>query len=130
MAGCSLESEPRTAVAGYGRVGLVGGIGCGKSGVSRYALGAPGLGMIALNVATEDREKIATVRGGHEPVDQTGRSVQLGDVRRKPLAIPAALRVLCAGIGWLHRVRQFTAVDRLGSVKRRVLPRCVSVLVS
>jgi hypothetical protein len=63
VAGCNLESELRVAVAGYGRVGLVGGIGCGKSGVSRYALGAPGLGMIALNVVTEDREKIATVRG-------------------------------------------------------------------
>jgi len=61
--GCALESELRAAVAGYGRVGLVGNVGCGKSGVSRYALGTPGLGMIALNVVTEDREKIATVRG-------------------------------------------------------------------
>jgi hypothetical protein len=61
--GCHLESELRAAVARYGRVGLVGGIGCGKSGVSRYAPGGPGLGMIALNVVTEDREKIATVRG-------------------------------------------------------------------
>ncbi len=63
VAGCSLESELRATVAGYGRVGLIGGIGCGKSGVSRYVLGSPGLGMIALNVVTEDREKIATVRG-------------------------------------------------------------------
>lgn len=61
--GCNLETEIRQTVAGYGRVGLVGGIGCGKRGVSRYALGGPGLGMIALNVVTEDREKIATVRG-------------------------------------------------------------------
>jgi hypothetical protein len=61
--GCHLESEIREAVAKYGRIGVVGGIGCGKSGVSRYALGAAGLGMIALNVVTEDREKIATVRG-------------------------------------------------------------------
>lgn len=61
--GCNLESDIRQAVARYERVGLVGGIGCGKSGVSRYALGGPGLGMIALNVVTEDREKIATVRG-------------------------------------------------------------------
>jgi hypothetical protein len=61
--GCNLESEIRQAVGRYERVGLVGGIGCGKSGVSRYALGGPGLGMIALNVVTEDREKIATVRG-------------------------------------------------------------------
>jgi hypothetical protein len=61
--GCNLETELRQEVAGYGRVGLVGGIGSGKSGVSRYALGGPGLGMIALNVVTEDREKIATVRG-------------------------------------------------------------------
>lgn len=58
-----LETEIRTAVASYGRVGLVGGIGCGKSGISRYALAHDGLGMIALNVVTEDREKIATVRG-------------------------------------------------------------------
>jgi len=61
--GCNLESELRAAVKRYGRVGLVGGIGCGKSGVSRYALGAPGLAMVALNVVTEDREKIVTVRG-------------------------------------------------------------------
>jgi hypothetical protein len=61
--GCNLESDIRQAVARYERVGLVGGIGSGKSGVSRYALGGPGLGMIALNVVTEDREKIATVRG-------------------------------------------------------------------
>ena len=61
--GCNLETELRSAVASFGRVGLVGGIGCGKSGVSRYALGGPGLAMIALNVVTEDRDKIATVRG-------------------------------------------------------------------
>jgi hypothetical protein len=61
--GCRLESEISSAVASYGRVGLVGGIGCGKSGVSRYALTRDGIGMIALNVVTEDREKIATVRG-------------------------------------------------------------------
>jgi hypothetical protein len=61
--GCNLETEIRQAVTRYERVGLVGGIGCGKSGVSRYALGSPGLGMIALNVVTEHREKMATVRG-------------------------------------------------------------------
>lgn len=61
--GCNLETEIRQAVAAYGRIGLVGGIGSGKSGVSRYALGGPGLGMIALNVVTEDRKKIGTVRG-------------------------------------------------------------------
>jgi Cdc6-like AAA superfamily ATPase len=61
--GCNLESELRTHVTNHGRVGLVGAIGSGKSSVSRYALGTPELAMIALNVVTEDREKIATVRG-------------------------------------------------------------------
>jgi hypothetical protein len=61
--GCSLESDLQSAALGYGRVGLIGGIGCGKSGVSRYALSGQGLAMVALNVVTEDREKIATVRG-------------------------------------------------------------------
>jgi len=61
--GCKLESELRSEVGHHGRVGLVGPVGAGKSGVSRYALGAPGLAMIALNVVTEDKDKIATVRG-------------------------------------------------------------------
>ncbi|HEV3323383.1 MAG TPA: hypothetical protein VG147_14460 [Solirubrobacteraceae bacterium] len=63
VSGCNLESELRTHVTNHGRVGLVGAIGSGKSSVSRYALGAPELAMIALNVVTEDRKKIATVRG-------------------------------------------------------------------
>lgn len=63
VSGCNLESELRTHVTNHGRVGLVGAIGSGKSSVSRYALGTPELAMIALNVVTEDRDKIATVRG-------------------------------------------------------------------
>jgi hypothetical protein len=90
--GCNLETEIRQTVAGYGRVGLVGGIGCGKSGVSRYALGSPGLGMIALNVVTEDREKIATVRGFLEILvaqllsRATAASRLSGEVRERLLA--------------------------------------------
>jgi hypothetical protein len=90
--GCNLETEIRQTVAGYGRVGLVGGIGCGKSGVSRYALGGPGLGMIALNVVTEDREKIATVRGFLEILvaqllsRATAASRLSGEVRERLLA--------------------------------------------
>jgi hypothetical protein len=50
-------------VSKYGRVGLVGPSGCGKSGVIRYALSKDDVAMILINVVTEDRSAIATVRG-------------------------------------------------------------------
>jgi hypothetical protein len=60
-----LESTVASRVERYARIALTGPIGCGKSSVARYALrqwGGP-LAPIWINVATEDQDRVATVRG-------------------------------------------------------------------
>ncbi len=58
-----LESNLRERLAAYGRIGLIGPSGSGKSGVARYTLDCDELAMMLISVATEDYEKIAQPRG-------------------------------------------------------------------
>lgn len=88
----SIEEDVRNDLVNYGRVALVAPIGAGKSSLARYILKPNGhhLAPIWINVATEDHDRIATVRGFLEVlatqlVGKATRTKRLAPAKRQEL---------------------------------------------
>jgi hypothetical protein len=92
-AASQVETLVSRRLADYDRIALTGPIGCGKSSLARYALRDwhGRLAPIWINVATEDHERVASVRGFLEILvsqlsARAARADEIDDKRRRELA--------------------------------------------
>jgi len=121
LADNDIEGRITASLNQFGRISLVGPSGSGKSSLARYVVRPNGqeLAPIWVNVATEDHEKIATVRGfleilGNQLLAKARRAGEINEQKRRELLRQvqqteplgreeAKLRAQLGGSYWLLR---------------------------